>query len=64
MHSRLHVEQLDLGALVRTRSVSAYQHAQAGAVDMAHITEIQQEVFLALLEHVLHRLAHYFTAFT
>ena len=45
MHPLLHVEQLDLGALVRTRSVSTDRLAQAGAVDIAHVVEIQQEVF-------------------
>ena len=50
MHPFLHVKELDLGTLVRTRSVSTDQLAQPGAIDIAYVAEIQQEVFLALLE--------------
>ena len=64
VHSLLHVGQLDLLAFSRTGILLDNQLAQAGAVDIAHVAEIQQEVFLAPFEQVLHRLAHYSRAIT
>src|SRR5450759_3330504 len=57
------MQQLQLAALVANRGKGANQLANARAVDVAHIAQVQQNLLLPLAEQVLDGIAQHHTAF-
>src|ERR1700756_1604677 len=57
------LEQLEFAALVFNRGVGADQLADPRAVNIIHVAQVQQNLFMALAEQVLPRVAKNYAAF-
>lgn len=63
VHFFRQLEQLQFAALVLHRRICADQLAYARAVDVVDVAQVQQNLFLALAEQVLHCVAKNYAAF-
>src|ERR1700734_4010776 len=63
MHFLGEVEQLQFAALILRSSKSADQLADAGAVNVVDLAEVQDNLLVAFGEEVAHGVAHHYTAF-
>src|SRR5208282_2322379 len=56
------LQQLERGALVLARGEGAHQLAQPGAIDIVHISQVQQDALLSLADQVANGIANLYTA--
>src|SRR5580658_547620 len=64
IHLLAEAKQLESRALVARRGEGTYQLAQARAVDVVDLAQIQQDAFLTLADEVANGVAQLYAAFT